>query len=67
MKEHSGKTVFVAAHHSVNKAILTLLLKKQWSEWQSIIQHNACLNILSLSSLAEVKLELLGCVAHLPE
>lgn len=62
--QYEGKTVLIAAHDAVNKAILCDLMGLPLSSFWQIKQDNACINILEYSS-GLWRLVLMNSTAHL--
>jgi broad specificity phosphatase PhoE len=56
--------VLLSAHHPMNKMLIQVLLQRDWSEWLSGKQDNACLNILEYVA-SEARPILLNCTQHL--
>ncbi len=62
--EYDGKTILVAAHDAVNKAIICDILGLDMSRFWSIKQDNACINVLECNN-GEWRLVLLNNTNHL--
>ncbi len=62
--DQTTKTVLLVAHSGTNRAILKLLLNKDFADWLLLEQDNACINIFEIS-VDKVKAVLLNCTAHL--
>ncbi|MFN8389926.1 MAG: histidine phosphatase family protein [Bdellovibrionota bacterium] len=63
-EQFAMKTVTLVAHSGTNRALLKILLNKQYSDWLSIEQDNACVNIFEISRDG-VKPVTVNCTAHL--
>ena len=67
LSKHLGQTVLLSAHHSLNKAIIKILLQMSWEEWPGIKQNNTCVNKFTFHSPSQVDMEFLNCTAHLQD
>ena len=65
-KEHSGKTVLVAAHGGFNKVLLSVMLNISLENAvETIEQHNTCVNIIEIKDRKNPKVHTINCIKHL--
>ena len=63
-REHEGKTILVAAHDAINKAVLCAILDIDLSKFWQVKQDNTCINVFEYEN-GKWRLVLMNSTAHL--
>ena len=64
IKKHEGKTILVAAHDAINKAILCAVLDADLSKFWQFKQDNTCINVIEYDE-GKWRIVLMNSTSHL--